>query len=185
VNNRMISILIALLFAATAQAEWTKLENAVLQPNPSNDGDSFHVVANGKSYFFRLYFADCPETQDRLKERIDEQALVFGMNPKNVIKMGRVAEDFTRERLKVPFTVWTEWMDAMGDSQVQRFFAFVQDYEGQDLAQELVGSGMARAHGAQADHPEGPNRKTQWDILDRLQQKAKSQKLGCWDVKLK
>ena len=180
-----IAVFLSLLFAATAQAEWTKLEKAGLRPDPSNDGDSFHVVANGKSYYFRLYFADCPETQDRLNERIDEQAQYFGMDPKNITKMGKVAEDFTRDRLKAPFTVWTEWMDAMGDSQAQRFFAFVQDSEGRDLTQELVGNGLARVYGAQADHPDGPNRMTQWGILGRRQQNAKSQKLGCWDDKLK
>ncbi len=120
-----------------------------------------------------------------MKDRIDEQAQYFGMNPNNVIKMGKVAEDFTRDRLNAPFTVWTEWMDAMGDSPAQRFFAFVRDSEGRDLAQELVGNGLARVYGAQADHPEGPNRMTQWGILDRRQQKAKSQKRGCWDDKLK
>ena len=182
---RILAVFLSLLFAVSARAEWTKLERATLRADPSNDGDSFHVVANGKAYYFRLYFVDTPETQDRLKARIDEQAQVFGMNPKNVMKMGKVAEDFTRDRLKTPFTVWTEWMDARGDSQMQRFFAFVRDSEGRDLAQELVGNGLARVYGAQADHPEGPNRMAQWGILDQRVQAAKSQKLGCWSDKLK
>ena len=171
--------------AATASAEWVKLEKVALRSDPSNDGDSFHVACNGKPYYLRLYFVDCPETQERLKDRILEQAQVFGMDPKYVHKMGKVAEDFTRDRLKKPFTVWTEWADAQGDSGVPRFFAFVRDAEGRDLGQELVGNGLARVYGAQADHPEGPNRMAQWAALDQRLQQAKAQKLGCYSDKVK
>ena len=171
--------------AATASAEWAKLEKVSLRSDPSNDGDSFHVACNGKAYYFRLYFVDCPETQDRLKDRILEQAQVFGIEPKNVRKMGKVAGDFTRDRLKQPFTVWTEWMDAQGDSGVPRYFAFVRDADGRDLGQELVANGLARVYGAQADQPEGPNRMAQWGILNQRQQQAQAQKLGCYGDKVK
>ena len=171
--------------AATASAEWVKLEKATFRSDPSNDGDSFHAACNGKSYYFRLYFVDCPETQERLKDRILELSQVFGMDPKYVHKMGKVAGDFTRDRLRQPFTVWTEWMDAQGDSGVQRFFAFVRDANGRDLGQELVGNGLACVYGAQADHPEGPNRMARWGILDQRLQQAKAQKLGCYGDKVK
>ena len=173
------------LCAATAQAEWVKLEKVTLRSDPSNDGDSFHVAANGKSYYLRLYFVDCPETQNRLAARIEEQAQALGISSKKVIKLGKEAEDFTRGRLKAPFTVWTEWMDAQGDSQMPRFFAFVRDAEGRDLGQELVGNGLARVYGAQADHPEGPNRTAQWGILEQRRQAAQTQQLGCWNAKFK
>jgi endonuclease YncB( thermonuclease family) len=178
------AVLLSFLLTAAAQAEWVKLEKVTFRSDPSNDGDSFHVTANGKPYYLRLYFVDCPETQDRLKARIEEQAQVFGIAPKKIMKMGKVAEDFTRDRLKMPFTVWTEWADAQGDSQVPRFFAFVRDSEGRDLGQELVGNGLARVYGAQADQPEGPNRMAQWGLLDQRLQAAKAQKLGCWNDKL-
>ncbi len=184
-NACRLSILLALLFAGTACAEWVKLEGVSYRGNPSNDGDSFHVFHQGKSYFFRLYFVDTPETQARLKERIDEQAQVFGISPKNVQKLGKEAEEFTKDRLKKPFTVWTEWMDAQGDSAMPRFFAFVRDSEGRDMAHELVGNGLARVYGAQADHPEGPNRNGQWSLLEQRVQQAKAQQLGCWSGKFK
>jgi endonuclease YncB( thermonuclease family) len=178
-------VVLSFLLAASAQAEWVKLEKVSYRSDPSNDGDSFHVAANGKSYFLRLYFVDCPETQNRLAARIEEQAQALGIAPKKVMKLGKEAEDFTRDRLKMPFTVWTEWADAQGDSQMPRFFAFVKDSEGRDLGQELVGNGLARVYGAQADHPEGPNRTAQWSILDQRLQAAKAQKLGCWNEKFK
>ena len=180
-----LAALLLAAFAAAASAEWVKLENVAFRTDPSNDGDSFHVACNGKSYYLRLYFVDCPETQTRLQERIAEQAQIFGIELKNVPKMGKEAEDFTRARLKQPFTVWTEWADAQGDSGVPRFFAFVQDAEGHDLGQELVGNGLARVYGAQADHPEGPNRMAQWGLLEQRLQQAKAQKLGCYGDKVK
>ena len=180
-----IAVLLLAACAATASAEWVKLEKVALRSDPSNDGDSFHVACNGKSYYFRLYFVDCPETQERLKDRILEQAQVFGIDPKNVLKMGKEAEDFTRDRLKRPFTVWTEWMDAQGASGMPRYFAFVRDAEGRDLGQELVANGWACVYGAQADHPEGPNRMAQWGILDQRLQQAKAHKLGCYSDKVK
>jgi len=184
-NILKLATLLVAFCAGTAGAEWVKLEKVSHRPNPSNDGDSFHASANGKDYYFRLYFVDCPETQTRLEDRILEQAQVFGIAPKNVLKMGKEAEKFTKDRLKKPFTVWTEWMDAQGDSGMQRYFAFVTDSEGNDLGQNLVGNGLARVYGAQADHPEGPNRMAQWSILDQNLKRAKAQKLGCYSDKVK
>lgn len=180
-----ISLLLLVLIAGSAGAEWVKLERVTLRANPSNDGDSFHVAAGGKSYYLRLYFVDCPETQTRLKERIDEQASIFNVSPKNILRLGKDAETFTRNRLKKPFTVWTEFMDAQGDSRDRRYFAFVSDSEGRDLGQELVANGLARVYGAQADHPEGPARSAQWAILARRLEEAKANQLGCFNPKYK
>ena len=184
-KHRLLVLLLALFAAGTARAEWVKLEKVSYRSDPSNDGDSFHVSANGKAYYFRLYFVDTPETQTRLEDRIAEQAQVFGIAPKSVVKMGKEAEDFTKDRLKRPFTVWTEWMDAQGDSQMKRYYCFVMDSEGRDLAQDLVGNGLARVYGAQADHPEGPNRSEQWALLAKRLEEAKTQKLGCYSDKVK
>lgn len=184
-NFRIAAVLVPLLLASVAHSEWEKLENVRYQNNPSNDGDSFHVVHNGNAYYLRLYFVDTPETQDRLKDRIEEQAKVFGIKPKNVKKMGKKAAQFTQEHLNKPFTVWTERTDAQGDSGMVRYFAFVTNSQGEDLGQALVGNGLARVYGAQADHPKGPNRMGQWEILNRLEQTAKAKQLGCWDKKLK
>lgn len=184
-KSAVIAYSLAWLCAAAANAEWVKLEKVALRSDPSNDGDSFHVSAQGKPCYFRLYFVDAPETQPRLKDRIAEQAQAFGITPNHVVKLGKTAEEFTRRRLNKPFTVWTEWADAQGDSAEPRFFAFVTDSEGQDLGQALVGNGLARVYGAQADHPAGPGRMEQWRILDQRIQAAKAQNLGGWDPKLR
>jgi len=182
---RTIFTLLLLIAGTSVHAEWEKLEKVTFQNNPSNDGDSFHVVHNGKAYYLRLYFVDTPETQVRLKDRIEEQAKFFGIKPKNVKKMGKKAATFTKKRLNKPFTVWTEGMDAQGDSGMSRSFAFVSDSKGKDLGQELVANGLARVYGAQADHPNGPNRMAQWGLLNQATRTAQAKKLGCWDKKLK
>ena len=181
----LLALMLAALTCTSVRAEWVKLEKVSFRTDPSNDGDSFHVAAQGRSYYFRLYFVDTPETQTRLQDRINEQAQIFGISPKSVLKMGKAAKDFSKDRLKRPFTVWTEWMDAQGDSQMKRYFCFVTDSEGRDLGQELVGNGLARVYGAQADHPEGPSRNAQWAVLNKRLQEAKAQKLGCFSDKVK
>ncbi|MFH1950576.1 MAG: hypothetical protein ABIL06_03050, partial [Pseudomonadota bacterium] len=41
-------------------ADLQRFSNAQLINNTANDGDSFLVEANGKSFRVRLYFVDCP-----------------------------------------------------------------------------------------------------------------------------
>jgi len=167
--------------AVAVHAEWVKLEKVKYEDNPSNDGDSFHVKHEGKEYYFRLYFVDSPETRTEIEDRIKEQATSFQVSPKQIPHFGKEAKRFTKDKLNKPFTVWTEWMDAKGDSKMDRHFAFVQTADGKDLGQELVGNGLARVYGAQADHPEGPDRSGQWTALDSRLRDAKTRQLGCWN----
>ena len=44
------------------EKDWITLSNCQLITNKANDGDSFHVQANGTEYLVRLYFVDAPET---------------------------------------------------------------------------------------------------------------------------
>jgi hypothetical protein len=54
---RTVVILLALGSLACAD-EWQTIRNCRLIENESNDGDSFHVKADGKEHIFRLYFVD-------------------------------------------------------------------------------------------------------------------------------
>src|SRR5439155_18004617 len=128
------------------------LENCRLIPNAGNDGDSFHVGANGKEYMFRLYFVDAPETDSADPARLIEQAKHFGVTVPQVIEVGEAAKAFTREKLAEPFTVTTRMANAMGRSGSKRFYAFVQTKDG-DLGEQLVANGLARIHGKSAPPP--------------------------------
>jgi hypothetical protein len=78
--SRALLIWIALLLPiekAGASSDWVTLENCRLIPNPANDGDSFHVSADGKEYLFRLYFVDAPETDAANPARLIETSETF------------------------------------------------------------------------------------------------------------
>src|SRR6266699_4839576 len=166
-----------------AQGEWTKLEHCQLIPNPANDGDSFHVRANAKEYIFRLYFVDAPETDAENPARLTEQAKYFGISVPQVIEVGEAAKAFTREKLAAPFTVFTRMANAMGRSNIERFYAFVQTKDG-DLGEQLVANGLARVHGRRGRPPEGLSSAAESQKLRTLENQAKQANLGGWVTKI-
>jgi len=173
------------LLSVTSHAQWQKLEGCRLIDDKANDGDSFHVRHQGKEYIFRLYFADAPETDHTLDDRVQEQAAFWSIPPKSVLRMGKEAGRYTESQLRGEFTVFTEMQDAKGDSGLPRSFAFVTTRDGEDLAGRLIENGLARLYGAQADHPAGRPASTMWEYLGSLQKKAREGGLGCWAPALK
>src|SRR5207247_4308256 len=105
-----------------------------------------------KEYLFRLYMVDAPETDDIKPGRLVEQANYFAITVPQAIEVGRTAKEFAREKLSKPFTVFTRMSDAMGSSNVERVYAFVQTKDG-DLGEQLVRNGLARNHGPQTATP--------------------------------
>ncbi len=182
---RLAALAIALTHLAvvdlSAHGKWVTLTNCRYQPNPANDGDSFHVLAGGKKYLFRLYFVDAPETDPSLADRIDEQAKYFGITTEQTIKVGKLAEEFTKEKLSAPFTVRTCFQDALGRSKMERFYAIVQTASG-DLAEQLIENGLARIHGESANAIGLPPGKSEWEKLERMEKIAKAERVGGWGV---
>ncbi len=174
--------ILATLLALTAQAadEWQTLRNCTLIPNESNDGDSFHVMANGQEHIFRLYFVDCPESEagGLVTQRIKEQATDFGISETAVIEIGKKAAAFTQAVLSRPFTVLTRGQNALGHSKLKREYAFIT-IDGADLGEMLLERGLARSHG-QAAAPPGQSAKALWQKYDRAQAKAKTARGGAW-----
>ncbi len=105
--------------------EWQTLRGCTFVPNEWNDGDSFHVRHQGQEYIFRLYFADTPESEDSLPERVAEQAEHFGITPTQSVQAGIAAKKETARFLDAPFTVITRFQAAPGPSKMTRFYAFV------------------------------------------------------------
>ena len=174
----------AFLFAASitnslAHSPWVTLQGGHYLIKRPNDGDSFHVSVEGHEYIFRLYFIDAPETSAEFRDRVDEQAKYFGVTVDQVLEVGELAKQFTREKLTEPFLVRTCWEDAGGRSRMQRFYAFVQTRTG-DLGEQLVENGLARSHPATAK-PEGlTSAAAEWQKLMTLERKAKREKVGGW-----
>lgn len=157
------------------------LKGCWLIPNPANDGDSFHVSAGGKEYLFRLYLVDAPETDEMTPRRLVEQAKYFSITVPQAIEVGRAAKDFTREKLSQPFTVFTHTSAAMGQSRLERFYAFVETKEG-DLGEQLVRNGLARSYGFKAAPPGLTSSRIEVAKLQRLEDQAKRDKIGGWGV---
>ena len=147
--------------------------------NESNDADSFHVKAAGKTYIFRLYFVDAPETEASFPDRIAEQANYFGLTTDQTLELGEMARQFTKEKLGPSFTVRTRMHEAMGRSKKPRYYAFVETKQG-DLAELLVANGLARLHGSSAKPESLASPEREWIKLERLERESKQQKVGAW-----
>jgi competence protein ComEA len=179
---RALLIWVALWLAiatAGASGDWVTLENCRLVPNPANDGDSFHVRVNEKEYIFRLYLVDAPEIDAANPARLIEQAKYFGISVPQVIEVGEAAKEFTQEKLAEPFTVVTRMANAMGRSNIERFYAFVQTKDG-DLGEQLVANGLARIQGRRVTPPGASSYSAALQKLQELEDQAKRQKLGGW-----
>jgi endonuclease YncB( thermonuclease family) len=157
------------------------LRNCRVISNPANDGDSFHVSAGNKEYLFRLYFVDAPETDEMTPQRVVDQANYFGITILQAIEVGRAAKGFTQQRLSEPFTVFTHMSDALGQSRLQRFYAFVETKEG-DLSEQLVRNGLARCYGFKATPPGLTSARIEVKRLQQLENEAKREKIGAWGI---
>jgi len=190
VRNKIAVFAVAILWAAVVDVgargeskDWIVLENCRLIPNPANDGDSFHVSVGEKEYIFRLYVVDAPETDEMVPRRLVDQAKYFGITVPQAIEVGRAAKEFTRERLSEPFTVFTHMSDAMGQSRIERFYAYVQTTEG-DLGEQLVRNGLARIYGFKATPPGLTSSRMELIKLHQVENEARQQKIGAWGVNI-
>jgi competence protein ComEA len=167
--------------ARNGSKDWVVLENCRLITNPANDGDSFHVSVGAKEYLFRLYLVDAPETDARNPGRLIEQGKYFGITVPQAIEVGQAAKEFIQEKLSQPFTVFTHMSDAMGQSRLERFYAFVETKEG-DLGEQLVRNGLARSYGFKAAPPGLTSSRIEVEKLQQFEDEAKRDKIGAWGV---
>ena len=163
--------------------DWIVLRDCRFIANPANDGDSFHVSAGEKEYLFRLYLVDAPETDAMTPARLVEQAKYFAITVPQAIEVGQVGKAFTQEKLSKPFTVFTRMSDAMGQSRLERFYAFVETKEG-DLGEQLVRNGLARNYGFKAVPPGLANVRLELKKLQQFENEARQEKIGAWGINL-
>ena len=169
------------LCARDGSKDWIVLNNCRLITNPANDGDSFHVSVGPNEYLFRLYFVDAPEMDEMTPRRLVDQAKYFAITVPQAIEVGRAAKEFTRQKLSGPFTVFTHMSDAMGQSRLERFYAFVQTSEG-DLGEQLARNGLARNYGFKAVPPGLGNSRLEIQKLQQFEDEARQEKIGGWGI---
>jgi competence ComEA-like helix-hairpin-helix protein len=166
--------------AADSTNDWEVLQGCELIPAKEVDGDSFHVLHEGRHYIFRLYFVDAPEKSASLVERIEDQAAYFGIATTDIPRAGGLAAKFSRQKLTgTNFTVTTRWQNAMGRSSLARFYCVVT-LGNQNLAEQLVASGLARISGTRANLPDQRSA-TFVNRLKNLELTAREKHLGIWD----
>ena len=165
-------------------ADLQMFSNVRLVNNPANDGDSFFVEADGKTFHVRLYFVDCPETSTSSKsdaQRVREQARYFGLSPATrTIHFGNEAKTFVERILAKPFTVHTAFASTPGRSAKGRVYGFIITADGDDLASLLVKNGFARTHGIGRKTPNGIPRNEMIERLRDLETSAMLKRIGIW-----
>ena len=158
---------------------WDVLTGCKLLQNSSNDGDSFHVVGNGKEYIFRLYYVDAAETSMAFPDRVEEQGKYFRLDDHETLQLGEEAKHFTERVLGGgSFTVVTKWEDARGNSRLPRQYAFVTTTQG-DLDELLMAEGLVRLYGMRIDSSFGSKK---YNELQDLERDAKREKAGAWGL---
>src|SRR4030042_5951888 len=165
-------------------ADLQRFSNAQLINNPANDGDSFLVEANGKSFHVRLYFVDCPETFISSKsdaQRVREQTRYFGLSDAaRTIHFGNEAKTFVERILAKPFTVHTAFASALGRSAKGRIYGFITTSDGNDFASLLVKNGFARTYGIGRETPDGVSRAEMIERLRDFEISAMLKRVGIW-----
>lgn len=165
-------------------ADLQMFSNGRLINNPANDGDSFLVEANGKSFHVRLYFVDCPETLIAFKsdaQRVREQTRYFGLSDaKRTIHFGNEAKTFVDHVLVKPFTVHTAFASALGRSSKGRVYGFITTADGNDLASLLVKNGFARTYGKGRETVDGVSRDEMVERLRDFEISAMLKRVGIW-----
>jgi competence protein ComEA len=184
---RALFAIAVLMFGGTLPsfaADFQMFSNARLIDNPTNDGDSFIVEANGESLRVRLYFVDCPETLFSFNsdtQRVREQTRYFGLtDASRAVHFGNEAKTFVERVLVKPFTVHTAFASALGRSAKGRVYGLVTTADGNDLASLLVKNGFARTHGTGRKTPDGVSRDEMVERLRDFEISAMLKRVGVW-----
>jgi len=168
-----------------AAKKWRTYDNCQLVESSANDGDSFHMKYSrpgySRKYFIRLYWVDCPESDDSIPERVTEQAQWWSISEADVLRFGKEAKKFTEKFLKDGFVVHSKLQDARGRSEKKRNYANVMVGD-TFLAEALVANGLARIYGVEEMHEDGPSDSAFRLRLKGAEGEARKNRLGVWSV---
>lgn len=181
---------LAFLSTGFSQNPWQEFPNARIADEGFGDGDSFIVEFENSGklerHVVRLYFVDTPETvtgSDSDRKRIFEQMRYFGItDPDSIVEAGQEAAAFVAQTLSRPFTLHTAFASAPGRSKMPRIYANITTSDAQDLGEELVKRGLARAKGMARALPDGTSASDQQLHLSDLEAAAMLARQGIWSL---
>ncbi|MEO0446677.1 MAG: hypothetical protein AAF191_11445 [Verrucomicrobiota bacterium] len=167
---------------------YDRLESVRVVDHRNNDGDSFLVSHEGKTFELRLYFVDTPEKylSDRHEDqrrRVADQAQDMDLTVDLTVKLGQAAKKVVGQLVaKQPFTVYTKW-ERVYDGD--RYYGFVElplpDAQNPSyLTELLIQKGLGRIHTKGAPTPDGRSSRQYEDYLRSLEKKAKTAGAGAW-----
>lgn len=169
-------------FNFSKSSGFEKLDNVRWQVSSGNDGDSFLVKHKGKDYVFRLYHVDTTETSNSYPDRVAAQAKYFNTSTAKCFEIANKATQLTKKLLKnKPFTVFTKWENARGNSRLGRSYAFILCPDGRFLSEHLAEKGLVRIYGMPSKTPDGKSSSSWSSYLKKLEASAKKKKLGGWN----
>lgn len=191
--NLLLFLILILPTTIVSAADLVTIPNCRLIETEWADGDSFLIqTPNGDELTLRLYGVDCLEwhvTDETDARRLRAQRRYFGITKveDSAAESIQVAKDFgelaweeVRRALAEPFTVYTAYADARGDSKYRRIYAFVVLPDGTQLAEHLVRRGLARAFGLNRRMPDGRNREAFQAHLADVELLAAKTGAGIW-----
>lgn len=200
-RSRLIHLAVLLFIctalpAAAAEDEMRTFKGCSLVVTDWADGDSFLVkFPNGVERTLRLYGADCIEwhvTDQSDARRLRSQRRYFGISNHGgraqtsisaAKGFGEKAGLAVRQALEgKKFSVTTAFADARGDGKYKRIYGFVTLADGRDLAETLVGSGLARAFGIYREIPGVQTSNEYRERLDDLELRAAKLGYGAWQL---
>ena len=166
---------------ASAEKEWVTLSDCQYLDAADNDGDSFRIHCGDKDFTARLYYVDTPETNLKYAERTHEQSLHFGITLDETMKVGLKAKERVKELLQKPFVLLTRWANAAGRGRESRYNVIIE-VNGKNLAEILIGEGLARAKGVSIKLPTGEKAKDYMQRLQGFEAQAREKRVGAWST---
>ncbi|MFN3976042.1 MAG: thermonuclease family protein [Aquificaceae bacterium] len=137
------------------------------------DGDTFHcTLSNGEDVKVRLIGVDTPESTENPKAKRDAER--SGRSLEEIVEMGKIAKEFTKELLPKGETVYLEF-DVQKTDKNGRYLAYVWLPDGRMLNEVLLKEGYAQVYTIP------PNVKYQERFL-QAQRYARENKKGLWGM---
>jgi competence protein ComEA len=186
----LLTLYLLLTIASSATKKLQIFKGCQLVPTEWADGDSFLVrFPDGEERTIRLYGADCFEAtvnDNTDARRLRAQRRYFGIAGETKASiaaakdLGSQAKTQAAKLLSKPFNVTTAFADGRGDGRFKRYYGFVETADGEDLAEQLVSLGLARAFGVyRRKSPDITGAEYRQRLVDR-ELKAAKLGVGAW-----
>ncbi len=167
--------ILALIFVLLFSCDEVQQKDAKVPCTVSRviDGDTFHCrLQSGEDVKVRLIGVDTPESTDNPKAKRDSEK--SGIPVEEIIKMGKLAKEFTKQLIPEGEVVYLEF-DVQQTDRYGRLLAYVWLRDGRMLNEVLIKEGYAQVYTVP------PNVKYQERFIE-AQRYARENRKGLWGM---